>query len=157
MDRARSESCKRVIVGNGMEVRRFEKVIHNSLNVLSGLKTTEKVDMLWKKQNMEAEAHALAKVEQEIERSFREFPFFHEPIHNLSKVYNLPPLDRRPLELNVKGNLQISGKIVGVKGSLLPLSIGNLPHFLNLNRVVGRKIKLEEANTMTMQTALDKF
>ena len=149
--------AKRIIVGNGMEVRRFEKAIQDTLEVLPGLRAVEKVDTLWKKRNVGAEANALAKVEEEIMKRFPKFPFYHEALHNLSGIYNLPPLDRRPLGLKVKENLRISGQIVGVKGSLLLLKIGDLPHFLDLNRLVGRKIELKEANSMIMQTALDRF
>ena len=149
--------AKRIVVGNGMEVRRFEKVIHNSLSVLSGLKTTEKVDTLWKRQNMEAEVHVLTKVEEEVKRQFPDFLYYHDSLYDLSSFYNLPPLDRRPLELKAKKNLQISGRILGVKGSLLLLNIGDLPYFLNLKHLLGRKIELKKANTMIMQTALDRF
>ena len=149
--------AKRVIVGNGIEVRRFEKAIHDALNVLSGLKTTEKVDTLWKKRNVEIEVHALAKVEEEIKRLFPDLSFYHESLHNLFNIYNLPLLDRRPFELKVKENLQISGKILGVKGSLLLLSLENLPYFLNLKQLVGRKIEQKEADVVIMQTALDRF
>lgn len=149
--------AKRIIVGNGMEVRRFEKAIHNSLNVLSGLKATDKIDTLWKRQNIEAEVRALFEAEQEIKKQFTGFPYYHDSIYNLSDFYNLPPLDRRPLELEIRKNMGISGRILGAKGSLLLLSIGDLPYFLNLNRLVGRKIELKKAKSMIMQTALDKF
>jgi hypothetical protein len=148
--------AKRVIAGNGIEVRRFEKAIHNDLNVLSGLKTSKKIDTLWKRPSTE-EVHALARTEEEITRRFPEFPFYHDHLHDLSEIYSLPLLDRRPIELKVKENLQISGKILGAKGSLLLLDIGNLPHFVNLKYLLGRKIELKKANVMAMQTALDRF
>jgi hypothetical protein len=148
--------AKSIIVGNGMEVRRFEKALHNVLNVFSGLRTSKKVDTLWKRPNTE-EVQALARTEEEITRRFPEFPFYHDQLHDLSAIYSLPLLDRRPIELKIKKNLQISGKILGVKGSLLLLDVGNLPHFVNLKHLLGRKIELKEANVMTMQTALDRF
>jgi len=149
--------AKRILVGNGMEVRSFEKAIHNALRVLLGLRVAKKVDTLWKKGNMEAEANALAKVEEEIMKRFPKFPFYQEALHNLSGIYNLPILDRRPIELKVKENLRISGQIVGVKGSLLLLKIGDLPYFLDLSQLMGRKVELKEANSMIVQTALDRF
>jgi len=149
--------AKRVIVGNGMEARRFENAIHKALDVLPGLKTNKKIDTLWKKQNSEAEAHAIAKAEEEVKKRFPSFPFYQEPVRDLSDIYSLPPLDRRPIELRVKENLQISGEILGTKGSLLLLGIGNLPYFLNLNHLLGRRIAPKEACTTVMQTALDRF
>ena len=64
--------AKRIIAGNGIEVRRFEKAIHNALNVLSGLQTRKKVDTLWKRPSIE-EAHALTTTEEEIARRFPDF------------------------------------------------------------------------------------
>ncbi len=149
--------AKRIIVGNGMEVRKFENAIHNALNVLPGLRTEGKIDTLWKKQSTEAEAYALAEVEEAIKKRFPEFPFHPESPHDMSTVYGLPLLDRRPIETKVKKNLPISGKILGVKGSLLLLSMGNVPHFLNLKHLIGRKIELNDTDAYAMQTALDRF
>jgi len=148
--------AKRIVVGNGIEVRRFENAIHKSLNVLSGLKTDQKIDTLWKRQKGK-EVDALVKAEEEIKKRFPEFPFYHEPIHDLSEIYNLPMLDRRPIELAARKDIQVSGKVLGAKGFLILLSIGDLPYFLNLKHLVGRKIHIKEASTMTMQTALDRF
>ena len=119
--------AKRIIVGNSMEVRRIEKTIHRELKVLSGLKTSQKVNTLWKNQNIQAETQAIIKVEEEIKKRFPEFIFFQESLQNLSQIYKLPAMDRRPLQLKVKKNQQISGKILGAKGSLLLLKVGNLP------------------------------
>ncbi|NIO36666.1 hypothetical protein GTO27_03075, partial [Candidatus Bathyarchaeota archaeon] len=70
----------------------------------------------------------LAKAEEETKKRFPDFPYYHDTLHDLSEIYNLPPLDRRPIELKVKRNLQISGEVLGAKGSLLLLSIKGLPH-----------------------------
>lgn len=148
--------AKRIIMGNGIEVRRFEKAIHSALNVLSGLKTDKKVDTLWKRHSRE-EVNALAKAEEEIKKRFPESPFYYDNIYDLSEIYNLPSLDRRPIELKIKKNPQILGKILGAKGSLLLLSTGGIPYFLNLKHLVGRKIELKEANTTVVQIALDRF
>ncbi len=75
----------------------------------------------------------------------------------MSTVYRLPPLDRRPIETKVKKDIPISGKILGVKGALLLLSVGNLPHFLNLKHLIGRKIELNGVDAFAVQTALDRF
>ncbi len=148
--------AKRIIVGNGMKIRRFENTIQNTLNVLSGLKTNKKVDTLWNK-NIDAEVHDITKVEEEIKKRFPDLPYYQETIHDLSNVYKLPKLDRRPIELKVNKNLKVSGRILGVKGSLLLLNFGDLPYYINLTRLLGRKIELKKHNTMIMQTSLDKF
>jgi len=148
--------AKKIIVGNGMEARRFENTLHRALSVLSGLKTNRKVDTLWKREDVE-EVNALGEAEEEIKRRFPDFPYCHDTVHDLSEIYDLPLLNRGPIELKVKRDLQISGEVLGVKGSLLLLSIGDLPYYLNLKHLMGRKIVFRKADSMTLQTALDKF
>lgn len=148
--------AKRIMIGNGMEVRKFETAIHNSLNVLSGLRTSLKVDTIWKEQTKK-EIIALTKMEEKIKERFPEFPFYDEPFQDLSKIYDLPILKRRPIELKVKKNQQITGKIMGAKGSLLLLSVNNLPHFLNLKHLLGRKITLNKTTEIISQRILDEF
>lgn len=149
--------AKRVVVGNGMEVRRFEKAIHEAVDVLPNLRTDRKVDTLWKTGHIEAEDNAIAKTEKEIRARFPDFPFFQEPTYDLTETYNLPILDRRPVEVKVKNNLRVSGRVLGVKGSLLLLALGDVPHFLNLDVLIGRKIEMKESDVTNMQTALDRF
>jgi hypothetical protein len=148
--------AKRIIVGNGREVRQYEKTIHDNLNVLPGLRTDKKVNTLWKK-TAKKDFYTLLETEKEIKTRFSGYPFYSEPIQDLSKIYDLPSLDRKPLEWRIKRNRQLSGTILGVKGVLLLLSLGNLPHFLNLSLLIGRKIKFNEAMKMKLQTALDRF
>lgn len=148
--------AKRIIVGNGIEVRRMEKTIHKTLNVLSGLRTNKKIDTLWKRSDTE-EIHALTRIEEEITKQFPESNFCQDHLHDLSEVYDLPSLDRRPIELEVEKNRQISGKILGAKGSLLLLEVGNLPHFIDLKQLLGKKIEPKKVDMMTTQTALDRF
>jgi len=148
--------AKKIIVGNGMEARRFENTLHRALSVLPGLKTNRKVDTLWKREGVE-EVNALGEAEEEIKRRFPDFPYCHDTVHDLSEIYDLPLLNRRPIEMKVKRDLQISGEVLGAKGSLLLLSIGDLPYYLNLKHLMGRKIVFRKADSMTLQTALDKF
>ena len=122
--------AKRIIVGNGFEARGYEKSIHDSMNVLSGLRTSQKVDTLWKRQETK-ELNAFVRAEDEIRTHFPSLPFYHDDLHDLSVVYHLPSLDRRPIELKIKKNLQISGTVLGAKGSLLLLSVRGISCFLN--------------------------
>jgi hypothetical protein len=149
--------AKRFIVGNGMEVRKFEKTIHTSFEVLKGLKTSQKVNTLWKNQKNDEEIKSIKKIEEEIKKQLPQFPFYSDSIHNLANIYNLQSLDRKPFEIKIKKNLQISGKIIAAKGSLLLLEIKNFPHFINLRNLLGRKITLNKVNTKIMQTGLDLF
>jgi hypothetical protein len=148
--------AKRIMIGNGMEVRQFETTIQTSLNVLSRLRTRMKIDTLWKTQTHH-ETIALAKVEATILERFHEYPAYRESLHDLSPIYDLPDLERRPIELRVKNDQQITGEILGVKGSLLLLSVNDLPHFLDLKHLLGRKITVTDANEVISQRILDEF
>jgi hypothetical protein len=149
--------AKRIIIGNGMEIRRFEKSIQDSLDVLSGLRTKKKIDTLWKHSMITDESDAILKTEKDVIKRFPIFPFFKDEIHNLNSIYDLPNLDRRPLELKIKDNTQVSGKILGVKGSLMLLDIASTSHFLNLNNIIGREIDFVKSNALIVQSSLDKY
>ena len=148
--------AKRIMMGNGMDVRRFEATIHKSLNVLSGLRTSKKVDTIWKARTKK-EVLALANMEEQIRQRFPDFPSYHEALQDLSPVYALPFLNRQPLKLKIKNNQQITGIVMGVKGALLLLRVNGLPHFLNLKHLIGRKITLNTIEGTGSQRVLDEF
>jgi hypothetical protein len=148
--------AKRIMVGNGMDVRRYETAIHKSLNVLSGLRTSLKVDTMWKAQTKKG-AFALANMEEQIRQRFPDVPVYHEALRDLSPIYALPSLNRQPLEVKIKKNQQITGTVMGAKGALLLLRVNGLPHFLNLKHLVGRKITVNTTEGMASQRVLDEF
>jgi hypothetical protein len=148
--------AKRIMIGNGMDVRRFEAAIHKSLNVLSGLRTSKKVDTMWKAQTKK-ESFELANMEEQIRQRFPDFPAYYEALQDLSPIYALPSLNRQPLELKIKKNQQITGTVMGTKGALLLLCVNGLPHFLNLKHLVGRKIMVNTTKGMASQRVLDEF
>jgi hypothetical protein len=148
--------AKRIIIGNGMEVRKYEDVIHKSLRLLIGLRTSMKIDTLWKN-DINSEILALQEVEKEIKDRFPDLPFHQDQLYNLDEIYKLPNIENRPIKLNIKKDVQISGKILGVKGSLLLLDVKDIPHFINLRHLMGRRIKPQEGEIDNIQTILDKF
>jgi hypothetical protein len=93
-------------------LRRFTRI---KAHRCGGRVNDKKIDTLWKINSTE-EVSALTKVKEEITKKFPEFPFYKDIIHDLSQIYNLPSLNRRPIELKVKRNIQISGKILGGEG-----------------------------------------
>jgi hypothetical protein len=148
--------AKRIMVGNGMDVRRYEAAIHKSLNVLSGLRTSLKVDTMWKAQTKQ-EAFALAHMEERIRQRFPAFPVYQEALRDLAPIYALPSLERQPLEVKIKKKRQITGTVMGAKGALLLLRVNGLPHFLNLKHLVGRKITVNTTEGVASQRVLDEF
>ena len=143
-------------MGNGIQVRKIESLIHQTLDVLTGLRADEKIDTLWCHQSTR-EAQALRRVEAMIRDRFPVFPFYEDPIHDLNEVYHLPPVSRRPIVLKIKRNLRITGTILGVKGPLLLMSLDDTPYVLNLKRLMGRKVAFKNIDAMKIQTALDRY
>jgi hypothetical protein len=148
--------AKRIVVGNGIQVRKIETLIHQALDVLTGLRADEKIDTLWRHQPAR-EAQALHRVEATIRDRFPDFPFYEDSLHDLDAVYRLPALHRRPITLKIKRNLRITGTILGVKGPLLLVSLDGSPYVLNLKRLIGRSIVFKDIDAMNIQTALDRY
>jgi len=148
--------AKRILTGNGMEVRRCEAAIHTSLPVLAGLRTSRKVDTMWKAPTT-TEVAAVANMETQIRQRFPGFPAYQEALQDLAPIYALPSLDRQPLEVKIQRNQQIAGTVRGAKGALLLLDVKGLPHVLNLKHLVGRKITFNRADGVASQRVLDEF
>lgn len=152
-----ADMAKRILMGNGMEVRRFEKKIQDELRVRGVVKASQKVGTLWKAQNMERARQLLNRIEEKVMGIFPVSHQYHEPPKILTEEYNLPSFNRRPLELRVKDDLQIKGKILGVKGPLLLIERRNSIYFLKINQLIGRKIIPYEISFTKIQTNLEQF
>lgn len=148
--------AKRILIGNGMEVRRFEAAIQSSLRVLAGVRTSQKIDTIWKA-STSAEATTVTKMEAQIRQRFPDFPAYQEALQDLAPIYALPPLDRQPLKVTVQSHQQVAGTVLGAKGALLLLEVDGLPHVLNLRRLIGRKITPNRVNSIASQRVLDEF
>ncbi len=148
--------AKRILTGNGMDVRRFEAAIQSSLRVLAGVRTSQKIDTIWKASTT-VEAATVATMETQIRQRFPEFPAYQEALQDLTPIYALPPLDRQPLKVTVQSHQQITGTVLGAKGALLLLEVDGLPHVLNLRHLVGRKVIPSRANGIASQRVLDEF
>lgn len=152
-----ADVAKRVLVGNGREVRSFEKRIQDELGALRQVKTKEKVNFVSGVSDLALSIQLLEELESRVHKRFPRRHHFHEDPWVLSPYYCLPQLDRRPLALKVEERVEISGQVLGVKGSVLLLKVGDLPFALDLNRLVGRKVDTEEAVQTKTQAGLESF
>ena len=152
-----ADVAKRVLVGNGREVRRFERQIQDELGALRRVKASQKINVVRSDSDLEKSIRLLNTFEGEVHEKFPEAHRFHEEPRILSSYYPMHQLDRRPLKLRIREGLKVSGQVLGVKGPILLIKMMDLPLAINLNRLVGRKIDAEDVSITKAQTGLDKF
>ena len=152
-----ADIAKRVLVGNGREVRRFEKRIQDELGALRQVKAEQKINVMEGTSDLAISIQLLNTLEDKVHEKFPKNHHFHEDSWVLSPYYRIPQLDRRPLELKIREGLKVSGQVLGVKGPILLLKVRGLPFALNLNRLIGRKIVTGEVSLTKAQTGLEKF
>lgn len=152
-----ADVARRVLVGNGREVRRFEKRIQDELGALRQVKAEQKINVMRSDSDLEEAIRLLNKLEGKVHEEFPEAHHFHEEPQILSSYYPLQQLDRRPLELRIQEGLEVSGQVLGVKGPILLLKVTDLPLAINLNRLIGRKIDAEDVSHTKAQAGLDRF
>jgi len=152
-----ADIAKRVLVGNGREVRSFEKRIQDELGVLRQVKTKEKVSFMGGSSDLALSIQLLNTLESKVHEKFPKKHHFHEEPWILFPHYRVPHLDRRPLELRVREGLEVSGQVLGVKGPILLLKVGDSPFALDLNRLIGRRIATEEVVQTKTQAGLESF
>jgi len=152
-----ADIAKRVLVGNGREVRRFEKRIQGELGALRQVKADQKINVVRGDSDLEKSIRLLNTFEGKVHEKIPEANHFHEEPQILSSHYPMHQLDRRPLELRIREGLEVSGQVLGLKGPLLFIKMMDLPLAINLNRLVGRKINTEDVSITKAQAGLDRF
>lgn len=152
-----ADVAKRVLVGNGREVRRFESRTQNELDVLRRVKAEEKIDVLRSERDLEESIRLLNIYEGKVHEHFPEAQHFHEEPRITYPYYRLNQLDKRPLELKIRGGGEVSGRVLGVKGPILLLEAMGLPRAINLRRLVGRRIDTDGVSRVKAQSDLDRF
>ncbi|MBD3407890.1 MAG: DUF2797 domain-containing protein [Candidatus Lokiarchaeota archaeon] len=82
-------------------------------------------------------------------------------LHDLSKHYNLESLDSLPRPILKRGEsipgTTILGKVVGLKGPLLVVTLDGLYKFVNLKRFIGYFLDLDSDVSIINQTGLSEF
>jgi hypothetical protein len=149
--------AKRIIKGNGIEVRRIEKQIHEETNVLAGLRTKIKLKTAWKHIDARFEANLLAETEKEIMGRFPCANYCKDNVYSLQGIYSIPILRAQPIEIRIRNQISISGTILGAKGNLLFLEKSRVPYVLNLKNMLGKRIRLANISNPILQATLDRF
>jgi len=152
-----ADVARRVLVGNGREVRRFEKRIQDELGALRQVKAEQKINVMKSNLDLGKPVRLLNVLEGKVHEKFPEAHHFHEEPQILSPYYLLHNLDRRPLELKIREGLEVSGQVLGVKGPILLLKAMDLPLAIDLNRLIGRKIDTEDVSLTKVQAGLERY
>lgn len=152
-----ADFAARVLKGNGRDVRRYEKQVQDQLGALRLLRGNEKINVIQKYIDPERSMRLLNALKEKINGTFPEEHQFDEEIRTLTPFYGLPEIRKKPLAMKVRDGLEISGRILGVKGPILLLEKNDLVFALDLNGLTGRKIDTEDSCYTATQTGLDGF
>jgi len=152
-----ADVAMRVLVGDGREVRRFERRIQEEMGVLNHVRSIQKMDPVRRSTEIGEAVERLDKFRRGVHDTFPEESHFLEEPQVLLSLYGLPEFDGRPVGLRVKEGLQVSGTVLGVKGPILFLEMGGLPRSLSLNRLLGRRIETDGVEKVRTQSGLERF
>jgi hypothetical protein len=150
--------------GAGLDPRGLEHLIATRFSLSLAIRLTEKYKQLGTSFNKEEISKLFAETIDKIYSESSTKTLFPkeelEPIRFLDEFHGLiPSLDSRPIvkTLSEKG-LKFSGKIVGVKGSILVVRNNNTNYATNLDSLIGMHIELnEEIIEMKGQKSLFDF
>jgi hypothetical protein len=147
----------RVLVGDGVEVRRFESRIQRELGALNHVRSSMKVDPVRRQADVDAAVALLEAFRGRVHDLFPEESHYNEEPQVVLPLYGLPGFDKRPLQLRVRAGLEASGVVLGVKGPVLFMEMNGLPYSLQLNRLRGRRIETQGIIPSSSQAGLGIF
>ena len=151
-----ADAARRVLVGNGREVRIYEKIIQAQLGALKSVKADEKMVFVDPKKF----EWGLRKLEAHVEALYRIFPaakHVDEATTVLSPIYGLPETRIHPIEVKMRDNVALSGKILGAKGPILFLEKKGIIYSVNLHALTGRKINEDLNGSSPSQSGLSAY
>jgi hypothetical protein len=151
-----ADAAHRVITGNGREARIYEKRIQDQLGALKSVKAEEKMAFT----DLKELEWGLRKLEEHVEALHRLFPeakHVDEATTALTTIYGLPQTRIRPIEVKMRDNVAISGKILGVKGPILFLENTGIIYSVNLHALTGWKINEDLSGSSPSQSGLGVY
>jgi len=151
-----ADAARRILAGNGREVRIYEKKIQDDLGALKGLKADEKMTFTDPK-DLE---RGLRSLDERVEAARRMFPsakHVDEATTLLDSVYGLPEDATRPIEAKICDNAAIVGDILGAKGPVLFIKNAGIVYSVNLRALTGRKITEDLNGSTPTQSGLGAF
>jgi hypothetical protein len=151
-----ADAARRVITGNGREARIYEKRIQDELGALKRVKSEDKMsftdprELEWGLKRLQEHADALHTL-------FPEAKHVDEATTLLSPIYGLPQTRIRPIEVKIRDNTAISGKVLGVKGPILFLENSGIIYSFDLHALTGRKLHEDMSSSTPAQSGLGVY
>jgi hypothetical protein len=151
-----ADAARRVIAGNGREVRQYEKRIQDELGALKSVKAGDKMaftdprELEWGLRSLDERAEA-------VRRLFPSAKHIDEATTLLTPIYGLPETKIRPMEVKIRDNTLIVGKVLGVKGPILFLENSGIIYSVNLHALTGRKITEDLNGSHPAQSGLGVY
>jgi hypothetical protein len=151
-----ADAARRVLTGNGREVRVYEKRIQDQLGALKRVKADEKMGFT-DQRGLEG---GLKSLEEFTEKISQILPFavrVDEATTLLSPIYGLPQTKVRPIEVKIRDNIAMAGKILGVKGPILYLENTGIIYSVNIYALTGRRISDDLKGSRPSQSGLGVY
>lgn len=151
-----ADAARRVLTGNGREARVYEKRIQDELGALKSVKADQKTaftdpkELEWGLKNLERYADG-------IRAQFPSARQIAEEITLLTPIYGLPQTKTRPIEVKIRDNAAVSGRILGAKGPILYLENKGIIYSVNLHALSGRKISDDMNGSRPSQSGLGAY
>ena len=151
-----ADAARRVLAGSGREMRVYEKRIQDELGALKRVKADEKTaftdprELEW----------GLKSLEEFTDKIRQILPFaarIDEATTLLSPVYELPQTKVRPINVKIRDNVAIAGKILGAKGPILYLENMGIIYSVNIHALTGRRISEDLEGSSPSQSGLGAY
>jgi hypothetical protein len=151
-----ADAARRILTGNGREVRLYEKRIQDELGVLKRIKADEKTAFTDSKE-LEWGLRSLEERVGKIRGLLPSAKHVDEDTTLLTPIYGLPQTKIQPVEVKIRDNTAVSGKILGAKGPILYLENTGIIYSVNLYALTGRKISDDLIGSRPSQSGLGAY
>ncbi len=151
-----ADAARRVITGNGREARIYEKKIQDELGALKRVKSGEKMAFTDPRE-LEWGLKSLEECAGKIRVLLTTASHIDEEVTLLTPIYGLPDTKTRPIEVKIRDNSALTGKILGAKGPILFLEGSGIIYAVSLPSLVGRRITEITNHATPSQSGLSRY
>ncbi len=151
-----ADAARRVLVGNGREMRVYEKKIQDELGALKRVKADEKTAFTDPRE-LEWGLKRLGELTDKIHQTLPSAARIDEATTLLSPVYGLPQTKVHPVDMKIKDNVAMAGKILAAKGPILYLENTGIIYSVNIHALIGRRISEDLKGSNPSQSSLGAY
>lgn len=151
-----ADAARRILSGNGRDVRVYEKRIQDELGALKRVKSDDKTAFTDPRE-LEWGLKKLGEFTDKVHQMLPSAARIDEAITLLSPVYGLPQTKVRPVEVKIRDNVAIAGRILGAKGPILYLENKGIIYSVNIHALTGMKLSDDVNGSRPSQSGLGAF